>query len=649
MLSALPPQENFPDLSDKTTPSAPHHLPQSSHKKQFLAVFLVATLIVLGSALLVTTKQLAQEQQDQRSNAWEGIEQMNNGDGILLGQGVGTPNSYSCADHYSGDRLTECQALVDLYISTRGDNWSDHINWLTASDYCEWRFVTCENQRVRNLVIRRNNLYGSIPSSIGNLHQLQILYIGYNQLHGNIPASLGGIGSLHILELSNNHLDGTIPAELGNLADLRVLNLRNNALSGVLPTELKRLSKLLRLELGSNLFQGSIPEELGDLPELRYLELDNNSLIGVIPPELSNIPHLEDLLLSGNDLTGTIPFDKHDNIKGIHLDFNQLQGEFPLLLAQSPNLAAVTINGQNYGGTQICVSDETRNALEIVESRVVGQDVYPEVNAIPDCGGVVPTATPTPAQPVVVDDSFNLQRDTTATFSYIYPPTCNQSFNIYANDTIVADMVQDITFDLSQLEANGQVGGVLCGGYSYRHTSSATQVSFTYTVHYTSGTSDTGTVVLHYPPAGATPTPTRTPTVTPTRTPTVTPTRTPTATPVPPGSCPMTVIPPSDWTGPGKSSALCSATGITFTWKDLYRTPYTDETEWRVYQFNPTTNVRTLVGTVPGSTSTDKSFFFRPDNFVPTRLYQMKIRAVYRYPSGTECWQEASVSKKCQY
>jgi hypothetical protein len=30
--------------------------------------------------------------------------------------------------------LNECQALIDLYQSTNGDNWTDNTGWFTDSD-----------------------------------------------------------------------------------------------------------------------------------------------------------------------------------------------------------------------------------------------------------------------------------------------------------------------------------------------------------------------------------------------------------------------------------------------------------------------------------------------------------------------------------
>ncbi|MCA9372787.1 hypothetical protein KC921_01660, partial [Candidatus Woesebacteria bacterium] len=122
-------------------------------------------------------------------------------------------------------------------------------------------------------------------------------------------------------------------------------------------------------------------------------------------------------------------------------------------------------------------------------------------------------------------------------------------------------------------------------------------------------------------------------------------TATPTSSPAPiAGSCPMTQIPPSQWVGPGNSSASCSATGITYTWKD----PYTNETEWRIYAVTASGSVGQQIGTVPASNTATKSFRYSPTGFNPTNNYKIKIRAVYSSDSTPLCYQEAQISKLCQ-
>src|SRR4051794_41202086 len=75
-------------------------------------------------------------------------------------------------------------ALVNLYNSTDGPNWRHHKNWLTVNPLKTWYGVTIKDKRVTQIVLRKNNLTGSLPSSLGDLINLEHLELPYNQLSG---------------------------------------------------------------------------------------------------------------------------------------------------------------------------------------------------------------------------------------------------------------------------------------------------------------------------------------------------------------------------------------------------------------------------------------------------------------------------------
>ncbi|KAH9715658.1 Receptor-like protein 6 [Citrus sinensis] len=56
-----------------------------------------------------------------------------------------------------------------------------------------------------------NALTGSIPSSFGNLKQIESLDLSMNNLSGKIPAQLASLNFLSVLNLSYNNLVGQIP------------------------------------------------------------------------------------------------------------------------------------------------------------------------------------------------------------------------------------------------------------------------------------------------------------------------------------------------------------------------------------------------------------------------------------------------------
>jgi Concanavalin A-like lectin/glucanases superfamily/HYR domain/Domain of unknown function DUF11/Leucine rich repeat/Secretion system C-terminal sorting domain len=156
-------------------------------------------------------------------------------------------------------QLNDSLALVDLYNSTNGANWT--TKWDLNTPISTW--------------------YGLDFTFNGCLRQI------------NIP---------------NNNLVGTIPASIGNMVELDYLNLSKNKLTGVIPTTIGKLSKLTRLFLNYNQLSGSIPSEIGNLPVI-FLELTKNQLTGSIPQNLGKLQYPVSITLDSNLLTGCIPIE----------------------------------------------------------------------------------------------------------------------------------------------------------------------------------------------------------------------------------------------------------------------------------------------------------------------------------------------------
>ena len=73
-------------------------------------------------------------------------------------------------------------ALAALFEATNGDDWGDHSNWFTEpSNYTSWYGVTFNDEgRVTDINLSENSLNGNIPPEIGNLANLQSLYLSGN-------------------------------------------------------------------------------------------------------------------------------------------------------------------------------------------------------------------------------------------------------------------------------------------------------------------------------------------------------------------------------------------------------------------------------------------------------------------------------------
>ncbi|CAL9759785.1 unnamed protein product [Musa acuminata subsp. burmannicoides] len=135
-------------------------------------------------------------------------------------------------------------------------------NWDQDSvDPCSWTMVTCSPENsVIGLATPSQNLSGTLNPSIGNLTNLQILFLQNNNLSGPVPPEIGKLSKLQTVDLSNNYFSGKIPASVGNLNGLQYMRLNNNSLTGAFPASLVNLSQLAFLDLSYNNISGPIPK-----------------------------------------------------------------------------------------------------------------------------------------------------------------------------------------------------------------------------------------------------------------------------------------------------------------------------------------------------------------------------------------------------
>ena len=249
---------------------------------------------------------------------------------------------------------TDEDALNALYEAADGDNWVSNQNWLSNRPIGTWYgVITDENDRVIELDLSDNELNGTIPSELGHLTYLEVLYLSENQLSGSIPSEISVLSNLIELSLWSNELTGPIPPELGRLANLEMLHLGKNELSGTIPTELGNLTNLEELGLYSNKLTGVIPAELGDLTNLEWLGLTENRLSGPIPPKLDKLTNLKELYLGQNELSGTIPPELGNltNLEELFLHSNKLSGAIPSELGNLTKLTALSLWGNGLSGT----------------------------------------------------------------------------------------------------------------------------------------------------------------------------------------------------------------------------------------------------------------------------------------------------------
>jgi len=150
--------------------------------------------------------------------------------------------SFNCGTA-TGIAANDCVALVALYDSTDGANWTDNSNWTNNTTPCAaapngWFGVSCTGTRVTGISLGDNGLNGSLPPQLSTLTQLKTLFLGQNSISGTIPPGLGSLTDLEILYLDRNSLEGEIPAQLGQLVNVAFFYLNGNMLGGLPPLEL---------------------------------------------------------------------------------------------------------------------------------------------------------------------------------------------------------------------------------------------------------------------------------------------------------------------------------------------------------------------------------------------------------------------------
>lgn len=155
------------------------------------------------------------------------------------------------------------------------------------------------------LNLSRNNLWGEIPTTIGQCLRLRHIDLSQNRLSGQLPPEIF-LSSLRSLSCHENALSGEIPSNVRFCAALRRLILHTNFLTGPLPEHLPLRLQLLMVH--NNLLSGPLPESIGGCLALTCLSCSQNELSGQIPESIGQCVSLQVLGLYQNRLSGHVPW-----------------------------------------------------------------------------------------------------------------------------------------------------------------------------------------------------------------------------------------------------------------------------------------------------------------------------------------------------
>ena len=271
--------------------------------------------------------------------------------------------------------------------------------------------------KLQNVDLSDNNYTGGIPEEFGDMAALTSLTLKNNGFTGNIPAKILANSKITVLNLLNNKLSGGVPSDINGMTSLQYLNISNNALGGELP-DMTGLSSIKALSLWNCGLTGEIDSSIYSLTSLQILDLAENNFTGELSSSLSGLTNLQFLSLASNKLTGTLADVFPASLKEIHLENNRLRGHVPATLKTKADSGTVIYLMDNYltGSVLLSMLNNDRNFTDgatneqykLTASQAVVQ-VYEdkEINLYPLLRNQA-TKSGSPAKPILAPDEYTL-------------------------------------------------------------------------------------------------------------------------------------------------------------------------------------------------------------------------------------------------
>ena len=155
----------------------------------------------------------------------------------------------------------------------------------------------------------KNNLTGSIPSTISNLTGLERLSITFNNDPSESLLTISKLKKITELTISGGGYSGRIPSIIGSLTNLTSLTIIHTKFTGSIPLEIGNLSKLEKLDVSKNKLTSDVPDSVGKLVKLTKLDISGNQITGGWPASMADC----DMSLKAT-LFGNIDFDSSQQL-----------------------------------------------------------------------------------------------------------------------------------------------------------------------------------------------------------------------------------------------------------------------------------------------------------------------------------------------
>ncbi len=296
----------------------------------------------------------------------------------------------------------ECEALVALYNSADGANWTTNTDWLVTGTPCSWYGISCDTGSVSSIDLLGNNLVGVFSvdfSSFSNLGTFDVsdnqltgdmatiigylptgvnnLFLGFNGFTGTIPAAMASFTNLVWMDVSSNQLTGDMTTIIGNLpTGLERLDMSWNDITGTISVAISSFTNLWWFDVGGNLLTGDMATIIGYLPTgMSRMYLDWNDFTGTVPPSISSFTNLWAFDVGANQLTGdlaTIIGYLPTNLGRLDMDLNAFTGTIPAAIGSFTNLGTFNVAGnQLTGGVPPEVGDMTTLAKLMINDNLL--------------------------------------------------------------------------------------------------------------------------------------------------------------------------------------------------------------------------------------------------------------------------------------